>query len=382
MKIVDRIQGVTPKADAEAMINSEKNKEIAEKTFKGRMVKPMKSKEEVNTKLELDEAWFQDLDPDEEIIDMFTFINSLFTRGESGYHMPKNPLGRRYHHFEYRDRDGDANEVSPVGSNSDGDVVLLAETKEEFDDAKEICDKYDFTYQIKPYRGKYFKHQMIINVPEDLDGNPMDVKTYFDDLGIDLEDVMPVTAKMKSSIKKQIKAKNESFKACKNKKLVEADEDLQDHVSLQAEFDLPDLLNEVGMYAHKFNDSQLNELNTIFGRFMDTVGQILTATKDNDKKQIKAKEKAVKESYADRKSAKNIFQLTQADLDEDPGFLYYINPTSESLPILMDNVITKVTDKGVEIEGSLYGGMIGGLHKMFIPYKAFHDGYYVMAVAD
>lgn len=296
MKIADKIQGVTTKADAEAVLNSEKNKEIAEKTFKGRMVKPMKSKEEVNTKLELNEAWFQDLDPDEEIIDMFTFINSLFTRGESGYHMPKNPLGRRYNHFEYRDRDGDANDVSPVGSNSNGDVVLLAETREEFDDAKEICDKYDFTYQIKPYRGQYFKHQMIINVPEDLDGNPMDVKTYFDDLGMNLEDVMPVTGAMKNSIKKQMKAKNES--------------------------------------------------------------------------------------YADRKAVKNVRDLTKADLEEDPGFLYYVNPSDEALPILMDNVIIDVNKDGVIIEGSPFGGMIGGLHKLFIPFEAFDKGLYTMAVAD
>ena len=76
--------------------------------------------------------------------------------------------------------------------------------------------------------------------------------------------------KLKESVTKDINTINE------------ANEDLQQHIALQAEYDIPELLNEVVMYADKFNDSELRELGKVFGRFIDTVGQLLMDTADYD----------------------------------------------------------------------------------------------------
>lgn len=100
MEIKNNIQGVTPKADAEAMKSCKANKKEFDKVFKSRMVKSSSKKEKVNTKLELDESMFseakdnkaykmkkvEDLDKD-----VYTYVYDCLFDGTHNY-IPVNAI--------------------------------------------------------------------------------------------------------------------------------------------------------------------------------------------------------------------------------------------------------------------------------------------------
>ena len=122
--------------------------------------------------------------------DMFTFINNLFTRDhKETYKRPLNPLGRPHKHFEYYARtDG---EPSPMGVDVDGNITIGADNIKDFDDLKEICDKYKFKYSITEPTNSKLKYSAKIIVPKTKSGTPLDIQDYFESIGIPIEDVMP-----------------------------------------------------------------------------------------------------------------------------------------------------------------------------------------------
>lgn len=144
---------------------------------------PITEAKEKKKKISVDEEDFWDYD-------MFTFITNLFTRDhKEPYKRPLNPLGRPHKHFEYYSRaEGDA---SPMGTDVDGNIIIGTDNINDFNDVKEICNKYKFNCSIvEPKTGK-FKYFAKIIVPKTKSGTPLDIQDYFESIGIPIEDVMP-----------------------------------------------------------------------------------------------------------------------------------------------------------------------------------------------
>ena len=132
-------------------------------------------------------------------MDMFDFIYSLFTRDGEYYPIVKNPLGRSYRWFNYSEEDIEDPSMaeSEVGTDYDGNIVLLGSTEDRFDDVKEICDKYGFDCRIDRRRSKRYPFKCTILVPVDEQGDPELVRTYFAERGVPLKDVLKVVGRAK-----------------------------------------------------------------------------------------------------------------------------------------------------------------------------------------
>ena len=140
------------------------------------------SKKSDNKKMTSDEEDFWDYD-------MFVFITNLFTRDLKQHQRPLNPLGRPHKHFEYYPRT--VGEPSPIGVDTEGNILIGANNLKDFNDLKEICDKYKFKYSITEPTNSKFKYSAKIIVPKTESGTPLDIQDYFESIGIPIEDVMP-----------------------------------------------------------------------------------------------------------------------------------------------------------------------------------------------
>lgn len=140
------------------------------------------SKKSDNKKMTSDEEDFWDYD-------MFVFITNLFTRDLKQHQRPLNPLGRPHKHFEYYPRT--VCEPSPIGVDTEGNILIGANNLKDFNDLKEICDKYKFKYSITEPTNSKFKYSAKIIVPKTESGTPLDIQDYFESIGIPIEDVMP-----------------------------------------------------------------------------------------------------------------------------------------------------------------------------------------------
>lgn len=131
--------------------------------------------------------------------DMFDFIYGLVT---DCWPKPLNPSGGRLRKFMYIGSDKykttSANDQKSDGHSqvaSSGDSIeVYANTVEDFNDIKKICDIYKFKYSgpdAKRSSASYWNFSFTIHVPCERSGYPMMVEDYFEDIGMTLEDVMP-----------------------------------------------------------------------------------------------------------------------------------------------------------------------------------------------
>lgn len=140
------------------------------------------SKKSDDKKMTSDEEDFWDYD-------MSVFITNLFTRDLKQHQRPLNPLKRPHKHFEYYPRV--IGEPSPIGTDVEGNILIGTNNIKDFDDLKEICNKYKFKYSITEPANSKFKYSAKIIVPKTKSGTPLDIQDYFESIGIPIEDVMP-----------------------------------------------------------------------------------------------------------------------------------------------------------------------------------------------
>ena len=152
----------------------------ADDFIKGKKVKVEESR---RSKINEAKAQIEELDDD-----MWTFIYDLFTRGNRS-HRPINPLDKKYRAFDYLSpEEDDVSGYAGVTTDVDGNIVLQSYNEDRFEDAREICDKYQIEYSdVKPLKsGKFY---MTIKVPTDKNGDPIMAKKYFKSIGIDIENI-------------------------------------------------------------------------------------------------------------------------------------------------------------------------------------------------
>lgn len=127
--------------------------------------------------------------------DMFDFVYGLVADTDP---RPKNPLGRRYRKFAYAGSDDyiHANShtgVPQVGTEESDKITVYADSVEDFQDIKQICDMYGLTYSgpnPKKSEESRWAYSFTIDVPMIAEDTPMSIEEYFEPRGLTLEDVM------------------------------------------------------------------------------------------------------------------------------------------------------------------------------------------------
>ena len=166
---------------------------------------PEVKEKNIYTKLTLDES-FEDFkinakelsdesDEDDYLdYDMFDFVYGIVT---DDWPKPKNPLGRPMRKFMHTGSDDYLNTNSNMGTSQvstdpDGNVVVYADSAEDFNDVAEVCDYYGIQHD-EPRASKSsfsrWKFSFKIYVPS-TNGYPMMVEDFFADKGLTLADVI------------------------------------------------------------------------------------------------------------------------------------------------------------------------------------------------
>lgn len=180
----------------------------------------------------------EDIDASEDILDMFDFLYKLFSpTAPSGESTIKLPIKNKQKGFRGSGGDEGHDELNTtdydISVNTDGDLVLKADSKDKFDWVEEACDYLDIKHEpVKENKVTKSKHnfEKIIQVPTDDDGNPMKISEYFEEIGDDVTKYM----KPSPALKKQLKTKNEDHKKMVKRTRMNEDLDLEENTELVA----------------------------------------------------------------------------------------------------------------------------------------------------
>lgn len=184
----------------------------------------------------------EDIDASEDILDMFDFLYKLFSpTAPSGESTIKLPIKNKQKGFRGSGGDEGHDELNTtdydISVNTDGDLVLKADSKDKFDWVEEACDYLDIKHEpVKENKVTKSKHnfEKIIQVPTDDDGNPMKISEYFEEIGDDVTKYM----KPSPALKKQLKTKNEDCKKTVKRTKISEDLDLEENAELIAQKDV------------------------------------------------------------------------------------------------------------------------------------------------
>ena len=197
---------------------------------------------------------YEDDDEDDYLdYDMFDFIYGLVT---DCWPKPINPLGHRIRKFMYIGSDdylktNDPNNRSQVATTGNS-IEVYANTADDFNDIKSICDMYGFSYEgpmAKRSKVSHWNFTFKIHIPLASSGYPEMVEDYFEGIGKTLEDVMPADF-CKQYRKRQAKIEAEANKLL-NEKEVER------------------VVNHAIMMAARDNDPLDVHLNKLFATLTD-----------------------------------------------------------------------------------------------------------------
>lgn len=250
----DEVNTEVPVTMAAAKEDDKKNVEAIRKSFKdldkltADFLKQNDNREnkikgtDAMKKMELMESLFEDVDASEDILDMFDFLYKLFSpTAPSGESTIKLPIKNKQRGFRGSGGDEGHDELNTtdydISVNTDGDLVLKADSKDKFDWVEEACDYLDIKHEpVKENKVTKSKHnfEKVIQVPTDDDGNPMKISEYFEEIGDDVTKYM----KPSPALKKQLKIKNEDcMKMVKRTRMTE-DLDLEENAELIAKKDI------------------------------------------------------------------------------------------------------------------------------------------------
>lgn len=184
----------------------------------------------------------EDIDASEDILDMFDFLYKLFSpTAPSGESTIKLPIKNKQKGFRGSGGDEGHDELNTtdydISVNTDGDLVLKADSKDKFDWVEEACDYLDIKHEpVKENKVTKSKHnfEKIVQVPTDDDGNPMKISEYFEEIGDDVTKYM----KPSPALKKQLKIKNEDCKKMIKRTRMNEDLDLEENDELIAKKDI------------------------------------------------------------------------------------------------------------------------------------------------
>lgn len=184
----------------------------------------------------------EDIDASEDILDMFDFLYKLFSpTAPSGESTIKLPIKNKQKGFRGSGGDDGHDELNTtdydISVNTDGDLVLKADSKDKFDWVEEACDYLDIKHEpVKENKVTKSKHnfEKIIQVPTDDNGNPMKISEYFEEIGDDVTKYM----KPSPALKKQLKTKNEDCKKTVKRTKISEDLDLEENAELIAQKDV------------------------------------------------------------------------------------------------------------------------------------------------
>lgn len=230
----DEVDTAVPVTLAAAKEDDKENVESVKKSFKdldkltAEFIKQNDNREnkvkgtEAMDKMELMESLFEDydeeedIDASEDILDMFDFLYKLFSpTAPSGESTIKLPIKNKQKGFRGSGGDEGHDELNTtdydISVNTDGDLVLKADSKDKFDWVEEACDYLDIKHElVKENKVTKSKHnfEKIVQVPTDDNGNPMKISEYFEEIGDDVTKYM----KPSPALKKQLKTKNEDCK--------------------------------------------------------------------------------------------------------------------------------------------------------------------------
>lgn len=139
-------------------------------------------------KLKLSESLFEDyitekkddMDEVEELDDdMFTYIYDLFTRGNR-YNRPNSPIGKKIKGFDYTSKRDSLDSGFEITTNINGNIELRSTNPDDFNQAKEVCDKLNIQCRIvepkKWDKEKLYTFEII--VPTDENGDPISRKEF------------------------------------------------------------------------------------------------------------------------------------------------------------------------------------------------------------